>query len=398
MFTQRPDGITVTETLDNSGIVNGFGRYRFRENHALRAGVRRRRATCDRSVAQDLTPAAPPQIFDQQTGTVVNTVAGVVDKPPPGTEVGTCFAHTPVADVLMTKTGPPNVSPVGTVNYALAVHNAGPDTATGITVTDTLPPELVNPFASHGGVVSGGTVTWTVASLANQADVVFTVSGFAPASGTFTNTVSSTSATSDPNPANNNGSTPGQFVTTRVGGTLPAGNLPPVVDDVVVSTRATQTVAGAVPVSDPDQGQEVVAELASQAAHGVATAGPDGVFEYTPSGSFTGTDEFSIKACDNGNPLLCDTGTVTVVVAPLAVRDAAATTQNVAVRIPVMTNDLGDVVGGPRVVDAPAHGSAARVGEEIEYTRTSTTSAPTCSRTRSARTRSPCAVRPRSRS
>ena len=203
------------------------------------------------------------------------------------------------------------------------MHNAGPDTATGITVIDTLPPELTNVIASGGGVVAGGTVTWTVASLANQADIQFTVTGFAPLSGTLTNTVSSTSTTSDPNPSNNNGSTPGQAVTTRVNGTLPAGNLPPVLEDVVTSTRATQTVAGAITVNDPDEGQEVVTELATQATHGVATAGPDGVFEYTPAGSFTGIDEFTIQGCDNFTIPLCSTATVTVVVAPLAVRDGA---------------------------------------------------------------------------
>ena len=112
----------------------------------------------------------------------------------------------------------------------------------------------------------------------------------------------------------------------------------------------------------------MVTELASQATHGVATAGPDGVFEYTPTGSFTGIDEFTIQGCDNATIPLCATGTVTVVVAPLAVRDGAETTQNVTVSIPVLTNDIGDSTGGPQVVDAPAHGATATVGQEIEYT------------------------------
>ncbi|WP_034609950.1 Ig-like domain-containing protein [Cellulomonas sp. URHD0024] len=367
VFTQTPDGITVSETLDNSGTVTGFGRFRF-AGTTLSELVFAGDTPAQPIVVQDLTPPAAPKVFDQQSGSVVNTVAGTVENPPPDATVGTCATHEPVADVLLTKTGPANVSPGGTVNYAVTVHNAGPDTATGIVVTDTLPAELTNVFATGGGVVAGGTVTWTVASLANQADVQLTVTGFAPMSGTLTNTVSSTSTTSDPNPSNNNGSTPGQAVTTRVNGTLPAGNLPPVLDDVVVSTRATQTVAGAIPVSDPDEGQEVVTELATQAAHGVATAGPDGVFEYTPDGTFTGIDGFAIQGCDNALPQGCATGTVTVVVAPLAVRDAAETIQNVPVSIPVLTNDVGDSVGGPRIVDAPAHGTAVMVGAEVEYT------------------------------
>ncbi|MGY4645767.1 Ig-like domain-containing protein [Cellulomonas sp. URHB0016] len=367
VFTQTPDGITVAGSLDSSGTVDGFGRFRFTgttHTELVFAGA----SDAQPIVVHDVTPPPPPQVFDEQAGAVANTVPGVVESPPPGALVGTCTGASAVADVLMTKEGPASVSAGGTVSYAVTVHNAGPGTATGITVTDSLPPELTGAFASNGGVVSGGTVTWTVASLADQGDVTLVVGGFAPGSGSFTNTVSATSTTSDPNPANNDGSTPGQSVVTKVNGTLPAENLPPAVGDVVVSTRATQTVAGAVPVSDPDQGQEVVTALAWQPAHGVATAGPDGVFEYTPAGSYTGVDEFAVEGCDNGRPVLCGTGTVTVVVAPLAVRDGAETTQNVAVSIPVLTNDIGDTVGGPQVVDDPAHGTAAVVGEEIEYT------------------------------
>ena len=59
VFTQTPDGITVTETLDNSGIVNGFGRFQFaRTTHSelVFAGT----SDVQPIVVQDLTPPAPP--------------------------------------------------------------------------------------------------------------------------------------------------------------------------------------------------------------------------------------------------------------------------------------------------------------------------------------------------
>ena len=248
------------------------------------------------------------------------------------------------------------------------MHNAGPDTATEITVTDTLPAQMTNVIASGGGVVAGGTVTWTVASLANQGDIAFTVTGFAPMDGTLTNTVSSTSVTPDPNPSNNNGSTPGQAVTTRVGGTLPAGNLPPVLEDVTVSTRATadrrRRDAGQRAGRRP--GSRHHARVRRQRTASRPPARTACSSTRRPARS-RGSTSSPIEGCDNVLPQLCSTGTVTVVVAPLAVRDAAHTIQNVPVSIAVLTNDIGDNVGGPHVVDAPEHGTTAIAGDEVVY-------------------------------
>jgi uncharacterized repeat protein (TIGR01451 family) len=366
-LTQTSAGIVVAATLDNAGTITGFGRYRF----ALTTNTRRVFAGASSAqpiTVQDLTPPAPPRIFDLQTATVVNTEAGEVADPPPSTEPGTCAGFgARSADVIVTKSGPATVDPGGTVNYTITVHNAGPDAASTVVVTDTLPPALTNVIAG-GGTVSGGTVLWTLPSLVPETDVTFTVTGSAPSAGTLVNTAHASAVTQDPNPANNDGSTPGQSVETVVNAAAPPPNHPPSVGDAVVSTRATQTVAGTVAVNDPDQGQQVITELGVAPADGTATVSPDGVFDYTPDGSFTGVDSFTVRGCDNADSPACATGTVSVVVAPLAVDDAATTELDVPVSIAILTNDIGDVTGGPFVDEPPAHGIAAADGDNILYT------------------------------
>jgi uncharacterized repeat protein (TIGR01451 family) len=343
-FTQTSAGIVVADALESAGTITGFGRFRLaRTTHTQRvfAGA----STAQPITVDDLTPPAPPKIFDQQTGTVVNTVTGEVGDPPPGAEPGTCAGFgARSADVIVTKSGPATVDPGGTVNYTITVHNAGPDAASTVVVTDTLPPALTNVIAG-GGTVSGGTVTWTLPSLVPETDVTFTVTGSAPSAGTLVNTAHASAVTQDPNPANNDGSTPGQSVETVVNAAAPPPNHPPSVGDAVVSTRATQTVAGTVAVNDPDPGQQVITELGVAPADGTATVSPDGVFDYTPDGSFTGVDSFTVRGCDNAESPACASGTVSIVVAPLAVDDAATTGRDVPVSIAILTNDVGNVDG-----------------------------------------------------
>jgi VCBS repeat-containing protein len=110
-------------------------------------------------------------------------------------------------------------------------------------------------------------------------------------------------------------------------------------------------------VSDPDAGQTVTMTVTVGAANGTATIDDSGDFTYTPTGTFTGTDTFTVEGCDDGTPSLCDTGTVTVTVSPLAVDDAAATTDGTPVEVDVEANDIGDA-GAPTIVTPPTNGTA----------------------------------------
>src|SRR5439155_819708 len=73
---------------------------------------------------------------------------------------------TPVADVVVFKDGGTNVYAGATVSYTLTASNAGPSTATGTVVQDTLPAGTVLQSASGSYSVSNGVVTWSGVTLA----------------------------------------------------------------------------------------------------------------------------------------------------------------------------------------------------------------------------------------
>ena len=125
------------------------------------------------------------------------------------------------ADLVTTKTGPATVAPGGSITYTLTTQNLGPNAAPNVVIRDTLPATVTFVSASNAGVLgAGNVVTWpAVASLANGASTVRTVTVTAPASGTLLNISASSSATTDPNPANNNGSAAAARVTTTVSAT-----------------------------------------------------------------------------------------------------------------------------------------------------------------------------------
>jgi len=89
----------------------------------------------------------------------------------------------------------PNVG--DTVTFAVNLANEGPHTATGIAVTDLLPPGLsyASHSASQGGYV-GGTGLWTVGTLSSGAGAVLTLSAVigSGVGGAITNTATITAA------------------------------------------------------------------------------------------------------------------------------------------------------------------------------------------------------------
>lgn len=113
----------------------------------------------------------------------------------------------PPADLSLTKTVTPvNLTPPGDLTYTLTVANAGPNTATGVTLTDTLPAPLtfVSAVATQGVCTGVSTITCNLGSIAVGSSVTVTIVGHAvSASGVLTNTATTTGAFVDPTPANN---------------------------------------------------------------------------------------------------------------------------------------------------------------------------------------------------
>ncbi|MBI3988597.1 MAG: DUF11 domain-containing protein [candidate division NC10 bacterium] len=117
------------------------------------------------------------------------------------------------AALSLAKADDPDPVTVGQrLTYRLTVTNDGPETATGVTLTDTLPLGVTFVSASAGCQRSGQTVTCTLGPLANGATVMVTIVVQPPTAGPITNTATGGGIEYDPNLADNT-ATAGTMVT-----------------------------------------------------------------------------------------------------------------------------------------------------------------------------------------
>ncbi|MBK7660968.1 MAG: DUF11 domain-containing protein [Betaproteobacteria bacterium] len=135
----------------------------------------------------------------------------------------------PSADVRVTKSGPATILSGGALSYTIVVTNLGPDPANGATVSDNVPVGVTGVAGSCGAptggaacgavAVAGNAVTSTITTLPVGGSVTFTITGNAPATGTFTNAVVALPplGTSDPDdPGRIGAGTNGASATTTV--------------------------------------------------------------------------------------------------------------------------------------------------------------------------------------
>jgi uncharacterized protein (TIGR03437 family) len=119
------------------------------------------------------------------------------------------LAQAPNADLALTKTAAPNPVPAGeNLTYTLAVRNIGPQPATGVTVTDTLPAGVtfVSASSTQGNCNGTSTIACNLGNLAASApgnEATITIVVRPTATGTITNTASVTGNETDPNMVNN---------------------------------------------------------------------------------------------------------------------------------------------------------------------------------------------------
>ncbi|MFH0749833.1 MAG: SdrD B-like domain-containing protein [Candidatus Gottesmanbacteria bacterium] len=119
-----------------------------------------------------------------------------------------------MSDISIIKSDNPDpVTSGGTLTYTLSIHNAGPDTASGVVVSDTLPVGYsvtsVTPSQGTCSDITGSSIQCELGSMVNGADATMTIVGTMTGSGTVTNTASVTLDTTvsiDTNQSNNNDS------------------------------------------------------------------------------------------------------------------------------------------------------------------------------------------------
>ncbi len=143
------------------------------------------------------------------TGTKTNTACVTGNVSDSNTSNNCASASTtvnPSANLSITKTDSPDPVLVGqNLTYTIMVTNGGPSSATGVTVTDTLPAGVtyVSATPSQGSCSGTSTVTCNLGTLANGASATVTIVVTPTTTGTKSNTASVTSSVNDPNTSNN---------------------------------------------------------------------------------------------------------------------------------------------------------------------------------------------------
>ena len=149
------------------------------------------------------TGTLPPTFTPTNTPTLTPTAT--VTQTPSSTP-------TPVVDLQVAMTGAPAPVVLGSnLTYTLVVTNNGPSGATGVLLSDTLPPGVTFVSATPGQgscTQSSGTMTCGVGTLANGGSTTIIVVVTPTSIGTITNTATVTGNEFDPNLSNNTASLP----------------------------------------------------------------------------------------------------------------------------------------------------------------------------------------------
>jgi uncharacterized repeat protein (TIGR01451 family) len=186
--------------------------------------------TCD---VVDLPPgdsAAPVDITvtTSDAGTITNSAMASASEDPDGdADVEDTTVEDPppppTADLRVTMTGAPATAVKGaSATYTVAVHNEGPDGATGVTLTDTLPAGArdvtATPTAGTCAPPSDGRIVCSLGSISNGANEGVEIHLTLDASGQITNQAEADADEDDPDTANNSASQSTQvFNCTQIG-------------------------------------------------------------------------------------------------------------------------------------------------------------------------------------
>ena len=218
--------------------------------------------TVNLPVGATITFTFTVQIDPLATGSLVNTATAT---PSGGAPAGVTDTDslTPQADLVVTKTdGQTSAVPGTPVTYTIVVSNQGPSTVSSLTLTDTVPADLLNPSfgTPSAGSYNPATGVWSGLSLATGQSVSITLTGTIDpaATATLTNTahVAPPAGVTDPDLTDNNASdtdslTPqADLVITKTDGVTSAVPGTSTTYTVVVSNEGPSAVSGA-SVSDP---------------------------------------------------------------------------------------------------------------------------------------------------
>lgn len=174
------------------------------------------------SLASGAGATVTVRVATQGPGTVTNLASATGDQTDPvagnstDTESTTVEAFT--VDLQVTQTDSPDPGTVGqNVTYTITVRSNGPDPATGVRLVDDFPSAVFVSIATNRGscgAPSGGAVTCTIGSLADNATATVTLTVAPTTDNTMSNVATVSGDQTDPNPGNDD-----DTETTSVSGT-----------------------------------------------------------------------------------------------------------------------------------------------------------------------------------
>lgn len=161
------------------------------------------------------------------TATVSNTPEPDDDATNDTSTPATTVTVIAIADLSITKTGPPTVSPGGQISYTITVMNNGPSAATNVQVLDTIPPTTtyVSATPSQGTCAQGPPVDCDLGGILSGNSATITLIVTAPATpGLVTNSATVSVTPETDNDSSDNTSSPATTIVGAGGGgaALPA--------------------------------------------------------------------------------------------------------------------------------------------------------------------------------
>ena len=269
---------------------------------------------------------------------------------------------TPLADVSVSKTGPAGIIFGTNYNYTITVSNAGPSTATSLSVTDSLPVGLM--FVSSVPVTTtnaGNQVIWNLGNLVAGTSSNLTLTVISTLRGSLTNVASGGSPTGDPVPTNN--------VTPPV--VTVVTNFPPLAnpDFYSMAENTTNTLSPLTNdvVRTPGGGLTIIAV---NPTNGTASISGTNII-FTPAVNFIGTAFIGYTITDNVGGTNSSIITITVTnFPPLANPDFYSIGENSGTNtLSPLTNDLVRTPGGSLTIISvsPTNGTATISGTNVLF-------------------------------
>ncbi|MFV8334427.1 Ig-like domain-containing protein, partial [Flavobacterium sp. GSP14] len=173
---------------------------------------------------------------------------------------GVSIVVTPESNVGVTKTVDNETPALGSnVIFTIVANNAGPSTATGVSVTDVLPAgyTYVNNTAPSTGTFNSGTGVWSIGNLANGGSATLTITVTVNATGSYANKADIKANEADPTLENNTSTsipTPVAAAQANISIVKTVNNATPNVGDAVIFTltasNAGPSTATGVSVTD----------------------------------------------------------------------------------------------------------------------------------------------------